>query len=80
MRTAENSPRIGRNAAAYQRALATLGELLGVDAGRRTLLGETLQARHPEALRRFVGDTDRLRGFDDDARTLYPDLDGECGS
>jgi hypothetical protein len=80
MRTAENAPRIGRNAASYQRAISTLSELLGVDAGRRTRLGESLQARHPEALRRFVGDTDRLRGLDDEARTLFPDIDGECGA
>ncbi|MBL8862149.1 MAG: hypothetical protein JNK02_09065 [Planctomycetes bacterium] len=79
MRTAQQSPRIGTNAASYERALKTLGDVLGFDSGRRTALGEALQARHPEALRRLVGDSDRLRGLDEDAGTLYPELDGKCG-
>lgn len=79
MRTAQQAPVIGTNAASYERALKTVGEVLGVDAGRRTALGEALQARHPEAMRKLVGDMDRLRGLDDDAHTLFPDLDGECG-
>lgn len=78
MRTAQQAPLIGTNSASYQRALQVSGEILGTDAGRRTALGEALQARHPEALRKLVGDLDRLRGLDDEARTLFPDLTGEC--
>lgn len=78
MRTAQDSARIGINEASYARGLKTVEELLGVDAGRRTALGESLQARHPGALRKLVGDTDRLRGLDDEARTLFPDLNGAC--
>jgi len=78
MRTAQQSPRIGENAGSYQRGLKTIEELVGIDSGRRTALGESLQGRHPEALRKLVGDADRLRGFDDEARTLFPDLSGEC--
>jgi hypothetical protein len=70
---------IGTNAAAYERGVKTLSELVGLDAGRRTRLGESLQSRHPEAMRKLVLDSDRLRGFEEEARTLFPDLDGECG-
>ncbi|MCY2959901.1 MAG: hypothetical protein NTY35_07015 [Planctomycetota bacterium] len=78
MRTAQQSPVIGTNSASYQRGLKTIEELVGIDAGRRTALGEALQARHPEAMRKLVGDMDRLRGLDDEARTMFPDLTGEC--
>lgn len=79
MRTAQHSRVIGTNAGSYERGLRTVEELVGLDAGRRTALGESLQSRHPEALRKLVRDSDRLRGFDDEALTLFPDLDGECG-
>lgn len=78
MRTAQQSPVLGTNSASYERGLKTIEELVGIDSGRRTALGESLQARHPVALRKLVGDSDRLRGFDDEARTLFPDLNGEC--
>lgn len=79
MRTAQQAPLIGTNSASYQRALQVVAEMLGIDAGRRTALGESLQARHPDALRKLMGEMDRLRGLDDEAHTLFPDLDGECG-
>jgi hypothetical protein len=78
MRTAQNAPVIGTNAASYERGVKFVGELVGVDAGRRTVLGEALQARHPDAMRKLLGESDRLRGLDDEARTLFPDLTGEC--
>ncbi len=78
MRTAQQAPVIGTNSAAYERGVRFLGELVGLDAGRRTALGEVLQARHPEAMRRLTGADDRLRGFDDEARTLFPELTGDC--
>lgn len=79
MYTAQHSRVIGTNTAAYERGLKTLSELVGLDSGRRTALGESLQSRHPEAMRKLVLDSDRLRGFDAEARTAFPDLDGECG-
>jgi hypothetical protein len=78
MRTAQEAPVIGTNAAATERGQRVLEELVGLDAGRRTALGEVLQARHPAAVRRLAGDADRLRGFADEARTLFPDLTGDC--
>lgn len=78
MRTAQNAPVIGTNAGSYERALKFVNELVGIDAGKRTALGESMQARHPDAMRKFLGDADRLRGLDDESRTLFPDLNGTC--
>ncbi len=79
MRTAQKSPRFGDNAASYERGLKFVNELVGIDTGRRTALGESMQARHPDAMRKLVGESDRLRGLDEEALTLFPDLDGACG-
>ncbi len=79
MYMAQHSRVIGTNTSAYERGLKTLSELVGLDSGRRTALGESLQSRHPEAMRKLALESDRLRGFDEEARTAFPDLDGECG-
>jgi hypothetical protein len=79
MRTAENAPVIGSSSASLQRAKTFLTELLGLATTRRTALGELVQARHVAAMARFQKDSDPLSGFATDARTLFPDMNGECG-
>ena len=79
MRIAENAPVIGSSTASRERAKSFLAELLGTNSGRRTALGELVQARHSDAMGRFVGSDDPLSGLAFDARTLFPDMNGTCG-
>jgi hypothetical protein len=77
--TARESPVIGTNAASGERGVALIESLARFDSLSRTALGEALQANHPAAVRRFVDSGERLAGFAAEARTLYPDLKGDCG-
>lgn len=79
MRTAENAPVIGTSSASRERAKSFLAELLGTGSGRRTALGELVQARHSDAMARFLSGDDPLSGLAFDARTLFPDMNGTCG-
>lgn len=79
MRIAENAPVIGISSASRERARSFLTELLGIGTGRRTTLGELVQARHGAALARFIARDDPLAGLAADARTLFPDMNGSCG-
>jgi hypothetical protein len=78
MRTAYEAPTLGRADAPYERARAFLDELTGARAARRTPLGERLAARHPRAWTTLVEKNDFLAGADEEARALFPELDGEC--
>ena len=80
MRVAWRAPIVGTVDAPYKRARTFLNELLGTDRSKRTALGELVQSKNGAAIDRFVaGGDDLLRGFDSDALTLFPDLNGECG-
>jgi hypothetical protein len=63
MHAAWKAPIVGSNAAPYERALAFLGELVGVPPARRTAFGEALQARYPRALTRLQGGEKRAGGL-----------------
>ena len=79
MRIAYNNPTIGRNEAPYERAKAFLLELTGTGEGARlTDFGQRLQARYPAAFEAMTGKSDFLKGFNTEAKLLFPDLDGEC--
>ncbi len=79
LRVAQRSPMIGTLDAPYKRARTFLNELLGTGQVKRTALGELMQARHGSAFECFLGSSDVLRGFDEDALTLFPEMNGECG-
>jgi hypothetical protein len=79
LRVAQRAPMLGTLDAPYKRARTFLNELLGAGQVKRTALGELMQARHGSAFECFLGSSDVLRGFDEDAQTLFPDIDGECG-
>ncbi|MBL8857554.1 MAG: hypothetical protein JNL28_03485 [Planctomycetes bacterium] len=78
MRTAENAPVIGTLSATQDRARTFLTDLLGAGQSKRSALGELVQARHGNALAKFLGRSDPLGGFAADARTLFPDMKGTC--
>lgn len=78
MRTAYDAPAIGRAEAPYERARTFLDELTGARAARRTPLGERLAARHPRAWTTLAEKNDFLAGAAEEARALFPELDGEC--
>jgi len=80
MRTAYDAPAIGRMEAPYERAKAFLWELTRAHAAPRTQFGESLLASHPRAMANLLDLDDFLRGFDEEARLLFPELDGECGA
>ena len=79
MRTAYEAPALGRADAPYERARTFLDELTGARAPRRTPLGERLAARHPRAWTTLVEKSDFLAGAAEEARALFPEVDGECG-
>lgn len=78
MRTAYQAPAIGRADAPYERARAFLDELTGARSARRTPLGERLAVRHPRAWTTLAEKNDFLEGAAEEARALFPELDGEC--
>ncbi len=79
MRTAYNEPAIGRADAPYQRARTFLDELTGAREAQPTPLGARLAARHPRAWSSLRGRGDFLAGADEEAQSLFPEIDGECG-
>lgn len=78
MRVAWDAPVVGTNKGPYLRACSFLVELLGLERGANSGLGERVQARHPHATMRLRGEDDRLRGLDEEALALFPDLRGDC--
>lgn len=78
MRTAWRAPLVGYNAAPYDRAVAFLAQLTGLQGGHHTALGEALQARYPRAAARLHADKDVLSGLEEECAVLFPDLTGEC--
>ena len=79
MRTAYNQPTFGFNKAPYERARAFVDELTGAHASRRTAFGESLAAAYPRAFEQIQSSKDFLRGCNEEAKLLYPELKGECG-
>lgn len=77
MRVAYQAPLVGRDDASLERARATVDRLVGA-AGDRTRLGRAVQERFPRAIALLEGSDDLCRGFSEECRALYPDLDGEC--
>jgi hypothetical protein len=78
MRTAYNAPTIGRNAAPYERSRAFLRGLCGTQAKSQTEFGRALQARYPRAFNALT-EEDFLTGAEEEARSLFPDINGACG-
>ena len=78
MRVAYNSPALRRKQGPYDQAKAFLEGLIGA-SGERTPFGRALAQRCPGALSVFLEKSDCLEGFDAQARSRYPELDGECG-
>lgn len=78
LRTAYDAPSFGRNRASYERARVFLETLTGAGASRRTDFGDALLARHQRAYRGLTGEDDFLRGFEEEARLLFPDVTGTC--
>jgi hypothetical protein len=78
MRTAFKAPLLSNNRAPHERAVAFLGELTGISSGRRTDFGEALRARYARAAEKLAGGSDPLIGLEEEAASLFPDLDGSC--
>ena len=79
MRKSYDAPLVGREDSALARARGFMAELAGAPEGRRTAFGKALQARFARATGMLADEKDPLRGFEDEARVLLPDLDGDCG-
>jgi hypothetical protein len=79
LRTAYNEPAIGVADAPYQRARRFVDELTGAAAPQPTPFGARLAARHPRAWTSLKSRGDFLAGADEEAGSLFPELDGECG-
>jgi len=79
MRTAYTEPAIGVAEAPYERARGFLDQLTGARAAQRTPLGERMATRYPRAWSTLVGRKDFLQGAEEEARALFPEIDGECG-
>lgn len=78
LRTAYNEPALGVADAPYQRARSFLDELTGVRAAQPTPFGARLAARHPRAWTALKSRGDFLAGADEEAGSLFPEIDGEC--
>ena len=78
MRVAQRAPVLGTSDAPYKRAQMFLGDLLGEGRSRRTALGECMQAHSSAAISRLSSADDALRGLDEEALVLFPDLTGAC--
>ncbi|MEM7516274.1 MAG: hypothetical protein AAF368_05035 [Planctomycetota bacterium] len=78
MRIAYNAPLIGRNESSRERSRLVLHRLLGPRAAERTTLGRYVQERFPRSVDMLEEKEDILRGFDEEADTLFPELTGEC--
>jgi len=78
MRVAYDEPTFGRNQAPYQRARSFVDELTGAKLSRRNPFGDALAISYPRAFDQLVSSEDFLRGAAEEARLLYPELDGEC--
>jgi hypothetical protein len=78
MRVAQRAPMLGTSDAPYKRAQTFLGDLLGEGRSRRTALGERMQARSSAAIARLSSADDALRGLDEEALVMFPDLNGAC--
>ncbi len=79
MRMAYLAPTFGRADAPYDRARLFLDEISGARSGRRTAFGERLAARYPRAWTTLDQKSDFLSGSSEEARLLFPEIDGECG-
>jgi hypothetical protein len=79
MRAAYTSPVLGRAEAPYERARTFLDELTGARAPKRTALGDRLAERYPRAWTTLANKQDFLEGAEEEARLLFPEIDGECG-
>lgn len=79
MRTAYDMPTFGYSHAPYERARAFVDELTGAHTSRRTAFGESLHDAYPRAFEQIVDSKDFLRGCNEEAKLLYPELKGKCG-
>ena len=79
MRSAYDMPTFGYSKAPYERARAFVDELTGARQSRRTAFGESLGGAYPRAFEQISSSKDFLRGCNEEARLLYPELDGKCG-
>jgi hypothetical protein len=79
MRVAYDEPTFGRNQAPYQRARSFVDELTGAELSRRTPFGDALASSYPRAFDLIVSSDDFLRGSAEEAKLLYPEIDGKCG-
>jgi hypothetical protein len=79
MRVAYDEPTFGKNQAPFQRARTFVDELTGAKLSRRTPFGDALAASYPRAFEQLVNAEDFLRGAAEEAKLLYPELDGKCG-
>jgi len=78
MREAYDAPTFGRSQAPFERARSFVRGLCGTVAKSQTDFGRALQTRHPRAYLGLLED-DFLAGCDEEARLLFPDIDGDCG-
>lgn len=79
MRVAIRAPTFGLNDGANERARRFVDELTGSGATQRTPFGDALNDRYPRAFADLLVDGDFLEACRDEARSLFPDLDGDCG-
>ncbi len=78
LRVAYQAPILGRNDSAFDRARSFLGEITGIPNGPRTAFGRELQARFGRAVSKLSDDDDLLVGLEEEAKVLFPGLNGAC--
>jgi hypothetical protein len=80
MRAAYDAPTFGRNQAPYERARVFVRDLLGTQAAEQTAFGKALKASFPRAFNEVLAGDDFLIGCEEEARLMFPEIDGDCGS
>jgi hypothetical protein len=80
MRMAYEAAWVGRKDGPLERAKAFSLELTGADQARHTDFGQELQRTYPAAFSALSGAKDLLSGASSQAKSSFPEIDGECGS
>lgn len=78
LRKAYDAPTFGFADAPYDRARSFLDDLTGARAPERTPFGARLAERYPRAFETLAARKDFLLGSSEEARRLFPDIDGSC--
>ena len=79
MQSAFKAGVFGDSERSLERARAFLGRALWEPSGARTRLGELFEAHHPGAVPPDLEGEGFLKGISEEAKLLFPELDGECG-